>query len=295
MKTLTVGIFGNKDFVRELAKESTINDIGIYHHSDSNHSFTFVRSESEKIQSLLQTLQMTEVPLLIISEMTPQIGEEIVGINEMNFKNGIVILDNFPEDQYKKLISGTCLENFKIIEKSVSKIYEELESINIERSDKLISPIDNFFAVKGVGNVILSIIKSGNLKKYDKLFLEPIEKEVTVKSIQIQDKTFDEAGPGSRVGLCLKGVDIKDMKRGQILSEVKQEKTKLLSSFEKNKFYKTELKESEQVIVSSGLQCVTGFIKNNTIELDKEIVAQKPIIIASTKQESLRIIGNGKN
>ena len=291
MKNLTIGVFGNKEFINDLGKKATVNDIAIHHHWDSTHVFTFVAPNSEKIQPLLQTLQMCDLPLLVLSELTPQIGEEIVGINEMAFEKGFVILDGVLEDSYKSMIKDTILEKFEIIEKDVSAIYEKLMLVDIDRGDDVLVPIDNSFAVKGVGTVILGLVKSGIVKKYDKLILEPEEKEVTIKGIQIQDKDFDEAAKGSRVGFNLKDVDIEVLRRGQVLSSISLEKADKLDDIRKNKFYKGDVKDNEQVIISSGLQCVTGIKQKNSIELDRKIVLQQPIIVASTKQEALRIIG----
>ena len=291
MKNLTIGVFGDKGFINDLGKKATVNDIAIHHHWDSTHVFTFVAPNSDKIQPLLQSLQMIDIPLLVLTELNPQVGEEIVGINEMGFEKGFVILDGVLEDQFKTMIKDTTLENFEIIDKDIPSVYEKLMLVDIERGDDVLVPIDNSFAVKGVGTVILGLVKSGIVKKYDKLILEPEEKEVTIKGIQIQDKDFDEAAKGSRVGLNLKDVDVEELRRGQILSSVSLEKSEKLDDIRKNKFYKGDVKDNEQVIISSGLQCVTGVKNGNNIDLDKKIVLRQPIIVASTKQETLRIIG----
>jgi selenocysteine-specific translation elongation factor len=291
MKNLTIGIFGNREFIKELGKKSTVNDIAIYHHADSEHIFTFVSPNSDKIQPLLQTLQMTEVPILVLGELNAQVGEEIVGLGEMGFKQGFVILDNFSEEQYRKIVKDTTLEKFEIIPKSVPDVFSKLISVNIDRSGEASVPIDNYFNVKGVGTVILGIVRRGEVKKFDKMNAEPLGKEVMIKGIQIQDKDFDVAEGGSRVGFNLKGVEADELKRGYILCNNVEKTSKLANKIIKNKFYKGQPKDNEQLIVSSGLQCVTGLIKGNEIVLEKEMVLQRPVLVASTKQEGLRIIG----
>ncbi|MFH1420367.1 MAG: EF-Tu/IF-2/RF-3 family GTPase [Candidatus Aenigmatarchaeota archaeon] len=292
MLNLTIGVFGERAFINELGKKSTVNDMSIHHHYDSTHVFTFVASNSDKIQPLMQALQMAEVPILVLRELTPQVGEEIIGLSEMNFEKGFTILDGFPEDKYRNLIKGTSLEKFEIIGKNVGEVYEKLMAVQIKRGTDVIVPIDNFFNVKGIGTVILGVIRSGTVNKYDTLILEPLGKDATIKGIQIQDKDFNIAEPGSRVGFNLKDIDVSDLRRGQILSNKPLTKiAKLPNKILKNKFYKSDVKDNEQVIVSSGLQCAVAVVRGNELTLDKEIVAQKPILVASTKQESLRIIG----
>ena len=74
--------------------------------------------------------------------------------------------------------------------------------------------VDHSFSVKGVGEVILGFVKKGVVRKYDKLTLLPANKEVIVRSIQMQDEDYDEAEAGSRVGLAIKGVTVEEIKRG---------------------------------------------------------------------------------
>ncbi len=123
------------------------------------------------------------------------------------------------------------------------------------------------FDVKSVGTVILGIIKSGTVKKHDKVLVEPLGKEVMIKGIQSQDRDFDSAEAGMRVGLNLKGVEA------------------------------DELKENDQVFVSSGLQAIAAKVKSVDpleVETENPVAYNKDtkFLIASTKQDLPRIIGS---
>ena len=72
--------------------------------------------------------------------------------------------------------------------------------------------------MKGVGEVVLGFVKSGVVKKYDNLRLLPANKEVIVRSIQIQDEDYEQAEAGTRVGLAIKGATVDEMVRGSVLS-----------------------------------------------------------------------------
>ena len=63
----------------------------------------------------------------------------------------------------------------------------------------------------------LGFVKKGIVRKYDKLTLLPANKEVMVRSIQIQDEDHEQAEAGPRVGLAMKGAPIEDLKRGSVL------------------------------------------------------------------------------
>ena len=127
----------------------------------------------------------------------------------------------------------------------------------------------------------------------------PTNKEVIVRSIQMQDKNFDEAETGSRVGLAIKGVAAEEMKRGFFICapEDCEVSAKLTLSFEKNKFYPSELQEG-LVHVTAGMQTVPAKIadmKENTItlELEKQIVYTNDdaFLLLDLNAKKLHVIG----
>ena len=294
---LTVGIFGNQDLAKKLGKKDTINDIAIYSHSSSEGVFTYICPNSEKIQSLLQVLNMIDVPVLVIDNLTKEIGEMIVGINEMNFEKGFIVTDI--RDAIQPLIKNTCLENFEII--GENDLWPKLLSFNIERHDDfLMLPIDNYFNVKGVGTVILGIIQSGKISLHEKLIVEPIGKEVIAKGIQSQDKGIEEADAGTRIGLNIKGVEAEELKRGFVIVKDKVEKSsEIVIKFKRNRFFKQEIKQGIPVLLSVGLQVVPCTIESTGSELklksDQKIAYRKNqrCIIASQNDIMPRIMGNG--
>jgi len=294
---LTVGIFGNQDLAKKLGKKDTINDIAIYSHSSSEGVFTYICPNSEKIQSLLQVLNMIDVPVLVIDNLTKEIGEMIVGINEMNFEKGFIVTDI--RDAIQPLIKNTCLENFEII--GENDLWPKLLSFNIERHDDfLMIPIDNYFNVKGVGTVILGIIQSGKISLHEKLIVEPIGKEVIAKGIQSQDKGIEEADAGTRIGLNIKGVEAEELKRGFVIVKDKVEKSsEIVIKFKRNRFFKQEIKQGIPALLSVGLQVVSCTIESTGSELklksDQKIAYRKNqrCIIASQNDIMPRIMGNG--
>jgi selenocysteine-specific translation elongation factor len=129
----------------------------------------------------------------------------------------------------------------------------------------------------------------------------PPNKEVIVRSIQMQDKNFDEAEAGSRVGLAIKGAAAEEMKRGFFICtpEDCEVSAKLTLSFEKNKFYPSELKEG-LLYVTTGMQTVPAKItdmKENTItlELEKQIVYTNDgtFLLLDLNAKKLHVIGRG--
>ena len=296
---LTIGVFGDNELAGRLGKKGTVNDIVIFNHSSSEGVMTYVCPNSEKIQPLLQVLNMIDVPILVADKLTKEIGEMIVGLDEMKFENGFIITSI--KEQLEPIIRDTYLSKYEII--TENNLRSKLLNLKIDRqNDRLILPIDNYFDVTGVGTIILGIIKSGAIKKYDKVFMEPLGKEVLIKGIQSQDNDLEEVSAGMRVGLNLKGVETDEIRRGFVLCKQINKASEFKVRFEKNKFSRQELKEGMNILFCAGLQVVTCSIKS--IEKDKNdivMTSAQPIayennqhcIMASQNDSYPRIIGHG--
>jgi len=299
MKHITVGIFGDrsKEIASSLGKKGTANDILIFNHASSEGVFTYVCPNGEKIQPLLQCISMSDIPVIVMDELTKEIGEVFVAISEYGFDKGFIITKD--EKMAREIAKGTCIESFEFVEEK--EIRERLAKVEIKKKEEpVIIPVDNYFDVKSVGAVVLGIVKAGKVKKYDRLMVEPLGKEVLVKGIQSQDKALEETEEGMRVGLNIKGIKIEEMKRGFIVTDKMEKGDSLVLKFKKSKYYKDEIGEKEHVLVSAGLQVVTASAKiegdNIDIKTEAPIAYNKntKFMIASTKQSLPRIIGTGK-
>ena len=201
------------------------------------------------------------------------------------------------------MIGGTSLESYIAAERDPVKILQDLNTFDPEKDVN--SPveviIDHSFSVKGVGEVILGFVKKGIVRKYDKLNLLPAHKEVTVRSIQLQDEDQEEAPAGSRVGLAMKGATIEEMKRGSIITASDNIKTNtaLKLSFEKNPFYSEDLKEGAYH-ATVGMQTIPITITGRngssiTIESEKTIAyaPEDIFLVLDLNAKKARIIGKG--
>ena len=293
MKHLTIGIFGENELIKRLAKQGTVNDIAIYNHASSEGVFTYISPNSEKLSPLLQAINIIDVPVLA-GQITKELAEQIVAIDAFGFEKGFVL-----NEEIKSIAKNTCIENFSVVdEKELREKVKEIESMPIAKSAWI--PIDNYFDVKSVGTVILSVIKGGSVKKHDKLFVQPLNKEVVVKGIQSQDRDMEEASAGMRIGLNLKGVEAGELKRGYVICKEANVSKAVSLEFSKSKFSKEDISSGSSILLSVGLQVVSA--KAESIE-DKKInfSLEQPVaffsgqkcLLASTKQDMPRIIGGG--
>jgi selenocysteine-specific translation elongation factor len=293
---LNIGIFGDLELAAKLGKKGTTNDIAMFNHASSEGILTYVCPNSPKIQPLLQVLNMIDLPVLVVKDLTKEVGETIIGIDQMGFQKGFIITDM--KDAIKQFIKGTSLEKFEMIEEA--ELWPKLIETKIDRNDDLLlAPVDNFFTVKGIGTVILSVIKGGKVNLHEKLMVEPLGKEVIVKGIQVNDRDMEDAEAGTRVGLNLKGVEADEMKRGYVICKSIDKSNELTISFKKSKFFKQDVSSGMQVFVSLGLQAIACKVESvgdvMKIKSNQPIVYRKNqrCIIASQNEILPRIIGSG--
>jgi selenocysteine-specific translation elongation factor len=296
MQHLSIGIFGDTEFLKKMGKKGTSNDILIHNHASSEGVFIYASpASSEKIQSLLQVINMIDVPVVVADDITREIGEQLIALETFGFKKGFVISSS---NDLRKMIKGTSLENYEWVADE-KELLLKLKSISPEplTSDAW-APVDNYFNVKSVGTVALSIVKGGTIKKYDKLRVEPLGKEILVKGLQCQDKDMEEVSHGMRAGINMKGVDAEDLKRGYVVCKSAIVTNNVKVNFKKSRYAKEDLKKDDQVFFSAGLQVVVGKVDNiEKMELSFEqplvyILGQK-CMIALTSQNMPRILGSG--
>ncbi len=302
---LTVGVFGDPDFAKELGKKGTEADLRFYNHGDSSGVLTFVEPATEKVATLIQAIGMVDVPVIIVNAITKEIGEILIACDNARFEKGFLIVgEDLSPEQVKPLISGSSLEKYEIVEKDAVALREKLKGMGVEENDKPVRIlVDQAFVVKSVGTVVLGIVKQGKVKAYENLVAEPAGTKVLVKSIQSQDKNIQEAVTGTRVGLSVKGPDVSDLGRGTIIcpeGSIKKGKDVTIS-FEKDKYFSDPVDVGKVMFLSVGVQVTTATVtevngENLKLSCEHEVAydPEQKVVLAKTDQKMPRIIGHGK-
>ena len=248
MRHITVGVFHDDAIGRELGKKGTESDILMFNRKLDEQIFSFMSPVEDKISPKSQIISGIDAAVVVFSETTRDLGETVVMLDAFNISRGIAVTSPYATpEQIAAIIRSTALRSFIVQERDPTKILEVLRSFEPERdtSSSTVVVVDHSFSVKGVGEVVLGFVRKGIVRKYDKLTLLPENKEVIVRSIQMQDEDYEEAEAGARVGLALKGATVEEMKRGSILCAPGSAKadTTFNLSFKKSPFYSDELKE----------------------------------------------------
>ena len=306
LNSLNISFIGANEFLKEFGKQGTLSDIVLYDRKQKDRIFTMVAPISfpDKIQTLPQVLNMTEVVVLNVTALDKYLAEQIIAIDSLNIKNGFLLHSYDIDDQrLAKMIKGTVIENFKRIE-NLEILKNEINDLNSNsREGDLILPVDHSFDVKGVGTVILGGIKQGRVKVYDKLRILPSNKEILIKSIQMHDDPVNETFSPARVGLAVKGITPHEIERGDTICSgetIKIATTEVLvTDFSKNKYFNSDITESQTYLLSVGLQIKPVKILNDgskiILSLEKPIAyyKQQRFLILKPDSKTTRIIADG--
>lgn len=306
MNSLNISFIGGNEFLKEFGKQGTLSDIVLYDRKQKDRIFTIIAPVSfpDKIQTLPQVLNMAEVVVLNVTVLDKYLAEQIIAIDSLNINNGFLLHSYDIDDQrLAKMIKGTVIEHFKRIE-NLEILKNEINDLYSNSQDgDLILPIDHSFDVKGVGTVILGGIKQGRVKVYDKLRILPSNKEILIKSIQMHDDPVNEAFSPARVGLAIKGITPHEIERGDIIcsgENIKIATTEVLvTNFSKNKYFNSDITESQTYLLSVGLQIKPVRILNDgskiILSLEKPIAyyKQQKFLILKPDSITTRIIADG--
>jgi elongation factor 1-alpha len=84
-------------------------------------------------------------------------------------------------------------------------------------------PLQDVYKIGGIGTVPVGRVETGVLKPGMTVTFAPSGLSSEVKSIEMHHEALEEATPGDNVGFNVKGLSIKDIKRGMVAGDVKND------------------------------------------------------------------------
>jgi selenocysteine-specific translation elongation factor len=298
---------GQTEFVNKLGRKGQSSDITTYDSKKDDKIMTYVIPTGfpDKIQPLITAVNLGEYSIVNVDKLDKYLGEQIVALDLLKLDKGF-ILHSYGVDSegLKSLLKNTVASSFKI-EQDIESLKQSINSLApMKRDGPTIINIDNIFNVKGVGVVVLGILKQGVIKVHDELTLFPQKKTVTIKSIQMHDKNVDESNSPARVGLALTGVSFDEITRGDILSSyphVTSDVKELIIDFNMVPFYKNELSETHSYLLSIGTQIKSAKIQkleSNKLKILSDSIfsfkAGDIAILLNPDSRDIRIVGGGR-
>ena len=106
------------------------------------------------------------------------------------------------------------------IEKLMDAVDESIPTPVRSVDKPYLMPIEDVFSISGRGTVATGRVEQGIVKTNDKIQIVGLRKEIletTAVSLEMFNKTLDEARAGENVGILLRGVGKDDVQRGMVL------------------------------------------------------------------------------
>jgi selenocysteine-specific translation elongation factor len=305
VKNINFVLLGDASFAEELGKKGTTTDISIYDKKtpDAILTWTVPITYPDKIQSLIQAINIAEYAILNVTKLDKFVGEQIIALDHLSMSQGYILHSyDVDQDRLKSMIKTTEIKNYDFLADS-DELRVKMSNLQPKSKEgSLVIPIDHSFDVKGVGTVILGVIKQGKVNVHDELTILPQGKKIFVKSIQMHDDSADEATSPARVGLALKGISAIDISRGDVICNPGYLSTSTLAKakFKKNPYFKEEMGETHTYLLAVGLQLKP--VKIRFLEDEIELELLKPLVFSPDQHfvvikpdaSGVRVCGKGE-
>ena len=122
---------------------------------------------------------------------------------------------------FKALNEASNPENTKCIEELLTAMDTWFDDPFRDEDKPFLMPIEDIFTISGRGTVVTGRVERGVVNMNDPVELVGIRptQQTTVTGIEMFQKTLDKGIAGDNVGILLRGVDKKDVQRGQCLAK----------------------------------------------------------------------------
>lgn len=315
-----IGVFGSSPSVKagllsSIGKKSETEGITIYQRNESGKKFSFLDDSvfPDKIQGYARVASLSDYAYYVFpadGKLTPPDGELAILLDSLGLSGEIQVIDGSAETASSLIGSsfkGLSLSKYPVSARSAKSSVIDLTKIGQRADypkDHTLIYIDRSFNVKGVGLVALGFVLSGNVTVHDKLRMIPGDsnKLAEVKGIQISDEDYDTTERGIRVGLSLKGVELKDLEK---VSWMDDGSFKLASSLEfeftQSPYYKQASIDRDLHIEVAGELLTTrisqGAASNvRTAKLPNSVPCWDGmrVSVIDLNSKTLRVVGGGK-
>ena len=150
--------------------------------------------------------------------------EEMLDLVEMEMRD---LLAQYEFEDETPFIRGSALGALNGVKEWEDKVMELMDACDnwiqepVRDKDKpFLMPVEDVFSITGRGTVAPGRIETGVCKVGDEVQLLGLgeDKKSTITGVEMFRKILDEGEAGDNVGLLLRGIDKKDVKRGMVIT-----------------------------------------------------------------------------
>ena len=226
----------------EKARGITI-DLGFAHYrqDDLNVAFVDVPGHERFVRNMLAGASGIDCVLLVIAadeSVMPQTREHFNICRLLGVQRGVVALTKsdlvdgetveLVRLETSELVKDSFLDGAPVVPVSsrsgiglndlraaLAEVTRAVEARSVTGIARL--PVDRAFTVKGFGTVVTGTLTAGTVTVNMTLDVLPSGHQVKVRGLQVHGEAQQEVGPGQRVAVNLAGVDVEELRRGDVL------------------------------------------------------------------------------
>jgi selenocysteine-specific elongation factor len=206
--------------------------------------FIDVPGHRDFVDNMLAGVGGIDAALFVIAAdegVMPQTKEHLAIIDLLEVKHAVIVLTKVDlvedpqwlelvEEDVKKLIQGTTLSNATIVPVSaitgegLATLRDEIRNIvkssepRLDKNRPRLS-IDRSFTIAGFGTVVTGTLIDGDLSVGQEVEILPKGIKGRIRGLQTHKTKVGTAFPGSRTAINLTGVDVKNIQRGDVVTE----------------------------------------------------------------------------
>lgn len=240
------------------------------------------------IENMLAGIGGIDAVLFVIAcdeGVMPQTREHLAIVDLLQIPVGVIALTkidlvddpewtNMIEADIVEVTRGTVLESAPIIHVSarrgdgldelknrLSEIIQQISPRADLKRPRL--PVDRVFTMSGFGTVVTGTLSDGMLHVGDEVVILPGGLKARIRGLQTHKRKEGEAVPGSRTAINLSGIDVSQVKRGDIVSlpGLYHETSRLDVSFRLLKDVSAPLKHNMEVKLFIGTTAVVARVR----------------------------------
>jgi selenocysteine-specific elongation factor len=194
------------------------------------------------IENMLAGVGAIDAAMLVVDVnegFMPQTREHLAILDQLHIRGGVIVLTkcdlitdpgwiDLVTAEIRQEVQGRFLANAPIIpvssksgsgipllKKTLGEILEAAPLARDIQRPRL--SVDRVFSIQGYGTVVTGTLLDGRLIPGDELLIQGNENHGRIRGLQSHNKKIDVALPGSRAAINLSGLDVKEVKRGDML------------------------------------------------------------------------------
>ncbi|NLK42733.1 MAG: elongation factor Tu [Planctomycetes bacterium] len=182
-------------------------------------------------EHILLARQVNVPRIVVFLNKTDQVDDpELIDLVEMELRE-LLSKYEFPGDEIP-IIRGSALkamesegkddEACKCIDELMDAVDAYIPVPERAVDQSFLMPVEDVFSIKGRGTVGTGRIERGVIKVGDEVEIVGLSKEIrktTCTGVEMFNKTLDQGQAGDNVGLLLRGVEKKELERGQVIAK----------------------------------------------------------------------------